>query len=292
MLHGLAKAVLVATLAGVTVGGVVLPAQAADRDGVCDAGELCLYYNSDQEGSVSDFRTAISRYGESLPGCYVFTGAGAGKGLCVKNRAASVWNRTTQTATIHYNSDHSGPRQAIAPGALVNLDATLKNQNASHSLSGTSTPARTKMSFSLYALAGGRVTALFDGYRSTKGKHEGIDIARGAGSPVRALVDGQVINVKPAATGGVSLIAVYNPALAKTVIYLHTAPLRTLAVGQQVRRGQQIATEAARGAGSAVHTHVEMRLGREMYAAYSVDDPKLDNPNPATFWAQQGYLIQ
>ena len=31
-------------------------ASAAKRDGACDSGEVCLYYNSNGQGSVSDFK--------------------------------------------------------------------------------------------------------------------------------------------------------------------------------------------------------------------------------------------
>ena len=45
------------------------PAQAATaRNGVCESGEFCLYYNSDTSGSVSDFAGSVSDYGSST-GC-------------------------------------------------------------------------------------------------------------------------------------------------------------------------------------------------------------------------------
>ena len=34
-------------------------ASAAGRDGVCDSGEVCFYYNSNQQGSVSDFSDSV-----------------------------------------------------------------------------------------------------------------------------------------------------------------------------------------------------------------------------------------
>jgi hypothetical protein len=66
------------------------PAFAASRDGDgdCDSGEFCLYYNSNQAGSISDFTGSISDYDATQPSCYEFKGAGAGKGLCVKNNSA------------------------------------------------------------------------------------------------------------------------------------------------------------------------------------------------------------
>jgi hypothetical protein len=112
-------------------------AHAADRDGICQSGEFCLYYNSDHAGSVSDFTGSIADYGATQPDCYEFKGAGAGQGQCVKNNAASVWNRTGGTVTVFYNSDFGGVSQSFAAGAKVNLNATLKNENASHQFGGS-----------------------------------------------------------------------------------------------------------------------------------------------------------
>jgi murein DD-endopeptidase MepM/ murein hydrolase activator NlpD len=270
-------------------------AQAAGRDGVCDSGEFCLYYNSDNEGSVSDFTGSVPDYGLEQPSCYEFKGEGSGKGECVKNDAASVWNRTSGPVTVYYNSDYSGAKQAFAAGAKGDLNATLKNENASHRFN-TNDTGNENLSFGLYNLSGGRITAGFDGYENTPGRHEGIDIARGIGSPVRALVSGQVININRGSngSGGLSTIAVYNATYDRTVIYLHSAPLSGLSEGQNVSRDQQIATEAWRGVGSsgAAHTHVEMRVGRRELAAVSVGDPTLDNPNPTSFWNARGYNVR
>lgn len=112
------------------------PAFAAGRDGSCDTGEFCLYYNSDQAGSVSDFTTSISDYGATQPSCYEFKGAGNGQGVCVKNNAASVWNRTGKTVRVYFNSGYAGASQDFAPGAKGNLNATLKNNEASHKFLG------------------------------------------------------------------------------------------------------------------------------------------------------------
>jgi hypothetical protein len=110
------------------------PANAAARDGVCNSGEFCYYYNSDEAGSVSDFTGSIADYGTTEPSCYDFKGPGNGKGLCVKNNAASVWNRTGKTVRVFYNSNYGGASQDFAAGAKGNLNATLKNNNASHQI--------------------------------------------------------------------------------------------------------------------------------------------------------------
>ncbi|WP_198042144.1 CHAP domain-containing protein [Kitasatospora azatica] len=114
------------------IGATSAPAFAAGRDGVCDSGEFCLYYNSDQAGSVSDFTGSVSDYGATQPSCYEFKGAGNGQGVCVKNNAASVWNRTGQTVRVYFNSGFGGASQDFAPGAKGNLNSTLKNNEASH----------------------------------------------------------------------------------------------------------------------------------------------------------------
>jgi len=118
----------------VVLSGTVLaqPASAASRDGVCDSGEFCYYYNSDEAGSISDFTGSVSDYGTTEPSCYDFKGAGAGKGICVKNNAASVWNRSSKTVRVYFNTGYAGSHQDFAPGAKGNLNATLKNNDASH----------------------------------------------------------------------------------------------------------------------------------------------------------------
>jgi len=133
--HVRALTSLLATVA-VVAGSVALagPAAAASRDGVCNSGEFCYYYNSGETGSVSDFTDSLDDYGTTQPTCYEFKGAGNGKGLCVKNNAASVWNRSGKTVRVYFNSNYAGAHQDFAPGAKGNLNATLKNNDASHQL--------------------------------------------------------------------------------------------------------------------------------------------------------------
>jgi hypothetical protein len=114
--------------------GAATASAATARNGSCEAGEFCLYFNSNQEGSVSDFNTSISDYGDDQPSCYEFKSAGNGQGLCVKNNAAAVWNRTSGPVTVYFNSGYAGPRQTIAAGAKANLNSDLKNENAAHKL--------------------------------------------------------------------------------------------------------------------------------------------------------------
>ena len=292
------KLMTIAAGAAAAGAGVVATAPhagaATARNGVCETGEFCYSYNSGFAGSVSDFTASLGDYGTRTPSCYVFVGAGKGKGQCIKNNAASAWNRTSKPVHVYYNTGFGGASQKVAAGARVDLTGTLKNNNASHRI-GTP-PASTKLSYGLYRASGGYISCAFDGYRTTPGRHEGIDIRRAYGSPVRALVTGTVISKVNGANGGggLSTIAVYNASLDKTVVYLHSAPLSGLRVGQSVSVGQQIATEAYRGisSSSGYHTHVEMRPGKQYYAAKSVNDWTLSNPDPTSFWNARGYIEQ
>jgi hypothetical protein len=139
------KALSAVTLLAAAVTPVVVtsPAQAASRDGRCGSGEFCYYYNSNEQGSVSDFKGSVDDYGTMQPTCYEFKGRGRGRGLCVKNHAASVWNRSGHTVRVYYNSNFAGAHQDFPPGARGNLRAVLKNDNASHRFLRSGAPAPT-----------------------------------------------------------------------------------------------------------------------------------------------------
>ncbi|MBE6955754.1 MAG: M23 family metallopeptidase [Ruminococcaceae bacterium] len=127
----------------------------------------------------------------------------------------------------------------------------------------------------------GFVSCDFDGYVELRPKrHEGIDFAIGQGHDVCALIDGVVTNA-----GGDSLntIAIYDEENDKTVIYLHTSSSVNIEVGDTVKVGQVIALEGSKGAKGAVHTHVEVRDGKQTKASYS-SDYVLDNENPYEYW--------
>jgi peptidoglycan hydrolase-like amidase len=136
---------LLASLALLAGGAAVLaaPAAAAGRDGVCNSGEFCYYFNSGEAGSISDFTDSLDDYGTTQPSCYEFKGPGTGQGVCVNNNAASVWNRTSKTVRVYFNSNYAGAHQDFAAGAKGNLNATLKNNNASHELLSGATGCKT-----------------------------------------------------------------------------------------------------------------------------------------------------
>jgi hypothetical protein len=108
------------------------PAFASARDGVCESGEFCYYYFTSQDGALSDFTTSVGNYGTTEPTCYDFKGSGTGHGQCIKNNSESVWNRSSRSVTVFFNSNFGGASQTIPAGAKVNLNGTLFDNNASH----------------------------------------------------------------------------------------------------------------------------------------------------------------
>lgn len=158
------------------------------------------------------------------------------------------------------------------------------------------TDSSRNMSYALYKSSGGRMTCGFDGYTTTKGRHEGIDFKKGIGKAVYSLTDGVIVGLTEGYRGGkgLSTVAIYSSSTGKTVVYLHMNPLDSLRIGQKISRGQQIGAEDWRGVSKAdsAHTHVEVRNGKRSSAAVSVGDYTLDNPNPTAFWNSQGYLVK
>lgn len=282
------KKIALAAVGAALVSGAVLAAPAAHAatagNGVCESGEFCLYYNSNHAGSLRDFSGSVKSYGTGTS-CIKFVSSGNGRGQCVKNNAASAWNRKTVPVTVFYKSGWAGAIDSFVGGAKANLSTSLKNENAGH-VNGRS--GNERLEHGVYNSDAGRITSYFDGYLNTSGRHEGIDFAKSSGSNVYSLLSGTVISKVEGSTSSLSTISIYNSSLNRSIIYLHTDPL--VSVGQNISKGQRIALEDDRAGGSP-HTHVEMRVGRQTRASKSVGDPVLDNPNPTQFWMDRGYNI-
>ena len=148
----------------------------------------------------------------------------------------------------------------------------------------TNAEIKSKMVSILYGGAsGGYVSCDFDGYTTTKGRHEGIDFVRYSGAPIYSLISGQVIRVaNSSSVGTLSTLAIYDSTNNMSVIYLHAANI-CVSTGSTVKQGQLVAYEGNRGS-SAPHTHVEVRNGRQTYASKSVNDYTLENQNPYPYW--------
>ena len=161
--------------------------------------------------------------------------------------------------------------------------------------SGSSENKQSKaLSEALYKSSGAYISCGYDGYVNTSGRHEGIDFKYKLDADIYSLTDGTVLRVAKGSTGsgGLSTIAIYNKDTDKTVVYLHAAP--SVQAGDKVHKGDKIGKESWRGISSksSSHTHVEVRDGKQEYAAKSVGDPKLQNDNPSSFWKSLGYSIK
>jgi len=101
--------------------------QSTDHNGLCEVGELCLYYNSNCQGSFIDFGGPVNDFAG-----YTFLSNGAGKGQPVKNNAASARNRdTVWTARIWFNSGYHGSHDDIPPSTNCRNLSNTYNENAS-----------------------------------------------------------------------------------------------------------------------------------------------------------------
>jgi len=248
-------------------------ASAAGRDGVCDSGEVCFYYNSNQQGSVSDFTNSVGNYGNTQPSCYDFKGPGNGKGKCLKNEAASVTNRTDKPVTVYYNSNYQGASQTIPAGASVNLNSTLKNQNASHRIGdgggggGGSTPISGQ--WASPAPSNARITANFPRY-SDGTFHSGVDtvgfrMAKSActgtvksvkihpryGNRNARGVSGSSNFVRVDCGGGVEMGYAH--------FYARDLP-SSIKPGAQVKAGQDLFPIGNQGNSSGTHLHFEVKV--------------------------------
>jgi hypothetical protein len=115
------------------------PATAAHKDGVCEAsasvlapGEMCLYFNSNQAGSIWDWRFAqgnVADFG-ALPQRFMTAGL-PGYNDLVKNNAASAWNRFWgESVYVYYNSNFMGSSDFVGSQSKKQLVNTY-NENAS-----------------------------------------------------------------------------------------------------------------------------------------------------------------
>jgi hypothetical protein len=99
----------------------------------CGEGEVCLYYNSSSYG----YGAVYVQYDKvrDYAGRYFSSGrnGSAGAGVEVKNHAAAVDSWISSNFRVYYNSGYSCAVacQTISPYATVDLNSTLKNNNAS-----------------------------------------------------------------------------------------------------------------------------------------------------------------
>ncbi|MEU4806300.1 peptidase inhibitor family I36 protein [Actinosynnema sp. NPDC023587] len=122
---------LTATL--ITITGSVLAAPAASAAVIegCPELYLCFYFNSNFQGARADYLESDGNLDNEK---FNKRGTnGNGLGVPVKNNAASVVNNWNELATVYYNSGCNGSvaKQSFGAYGKANLNATMKNENAS-----------------------------------------------------------------------------------------------------------------------------------------------------------------
>lgn len=96
--------------------------------------------------------------------------------------------------------------------------------------------------------------------RKGKERHDGIDLAAPAGTPVRTAAEGSVLFAGP--QQGYGLLAIVEHAGGLVTVYAHNRDLR-VRTGQTVREGQVISTVGESGKTSGPHLHFEVRQDGE-----------------------------
>ena len=210
---------------------------------------------------------------------------------------ASSWGCVEKDDQVYRLSESGDYTQIIYTAKSGNRKykmGFIKTKNYNSCMGGSEQKQSKALSEALYKSSGAYISCGYDGYVNTSGRHEGIDFKYKLGADIYSLTDGTVLRVAKGSTGsgGLSTIAIYNKEKDKTVVYLHAAP--SVKAGDKVRKGDKIGQESWRGISSksSSHTHVEVRDGKQEYAAKSVGDPKLQNDNPSSFWKSLGYSIK
>ncbi|WP_349867289.1 peptidase inhibitor family I36 protein [Leifsonia sp. WHRI 6310E] len=117
---------------GMVLGGAVA-ANATPENGGVEVGEVGFYFSPNYANAVWDWNTTTGTFwaGDSFLFPFKFKGSGVGVGSVVRNNAASAWNRGGSTGRVYYSPSYAGVSQSIAQDAAVNLNDSLRNNNAS-----------------------------------------------------------------------------------------------------------------------------------------------------------------
>jgi murein DD-endopeptidase MepM/ murein hydrolase activator NlpD len=106
----------------------------------------------------------------------------------------------------------------------------------------------------------GESAARFGAWRGGR-RHEGQDVFAPAGSPLIALRDGKVVQTGDDGGRG-NYVAVFNPDVDQTYLYLHMENPPRVKPGDWVRAGQRIGAVGCTGSCWGDHLHMELRRGR------------------------------
>lgn len=119
----------------------------------------------------------------------------------------------------------------------------------------------------LFPISGGKVTSLFGSrfhpIRRSWRHHDGIDIAKGKGSPILAIDHGKVVESRKSSGYGWKIVIEHENNLQTT--YAHMYPKDVyVQVGQVVQKGQTIALVGSNGWSTGPHLHFEVEKNGQL----------------------------
>jgi biotin carboxyl carrier protein len=246
--------------------GTAPTASATARNGVCESGEFCLYYNSGNAGSRVDLVNSQRDYGTGA-GCITFVSSGSGQGQCVKNNTASVWNRTGKPVFVFYNSDFGGVFDQIPVNAQVDLNTNVKNNNASQIIGDAS--LRFPLGVNQADIKNRTPHWCWDSKTNCHHDYNASDIFAATGTSVLSPVNGTVmtktVRAGSTACGSVGSTVTVKDGFGRLWYFAHMddSPAPVVSVGQSVTKGQRIGYVGTRYHALCTdsHLHIDMRVG-------------------------------
>ena len=246
--------------------GTAPTASATARNGVCESGEFCLYYNRGNAGSRVDLVNSQRDYGTGS-GCITFVSSGSGQGQCVKNNTASVWNRSGKSVFVFYNSDFGGVYDEVPNGAQVDLNANVKNSNASQIIGDAS--LRFPLGVTQADIKNRTPHWCWDSKVNCHHDYNASDIFAATGTSVLSPVNGTVMtrNVRAGSTGcdSVGSTVTVKDGFGRLWYFAHMddSPAPVVSVGQSVTKGQRLGYVGTKYHALCTdsHLHIDMRVG-------------------------------
>ncbi len=108
--------------------GVTGPANAADKDGRCETGELCLYWSITSSSFIDFFFGDPDHRNNTWTCCP----GRSGWGTKVSDNAVTAWNRDTNYAVVASLLACEGAFDVIVPGETTVLNDAVRNNNWSN----------------------------------------------------------------------------------------------------------------------------------------------------------------
>lgn len=231
---------------------------ATARNGVCETGEVCLYYHSDYTGSMVDLAGDVRDYAG-----ITFVSSGDGRGQAVKNNTASVRNKAGSPVTIFYNANYGGVFQRIGAGASANLVTGIKNDNASQIVGDSA--LKFPLVTTQYKIK--NQSGLKWCYASNANCHHdynAADIMAPTGTRVVSPVNGTVVSATQGTSTSPSRVHIKDgEGRLWFMTHMHNSPGLAVSTGQSVVKGQTIGYVGtwAHAMNTQPHLHIDMLVG-------------------------------